>query len=235
MGKRDVVPFGIKGFDKIIEGVPPGSCLLLISPPMIETRLFCTEFIFRGLQEDIPALFIEMDDSPEQLKLKALRYNLPLVNAENKNLLKWIDGYSARARKTLKDTKAIKRVSGPLALSDISIAISGAQSLFNNISDTYKLVFDSVSTLLLYNNPETIYRFLQVITAKIKNSDGVALFVLGQGMHDSQVEMTIRHMMDGTIILDEDLTMNIVSFPITISKKKASLNLTKKGFEVKTD
>ncbi len=232
MSKRDVIPIGIKDFEKRTEGVPPGTCLLLISPPMIETRLFCAEFVFRGLQEDIPGLFIEMDDSPEQLKLKALRYNLPLVNAENRNMLKWIDGYSARASKKIKDTKAIKRVSGPLALSDISIAISGAQTLFHTKSDTYKLVFDSISTILLYNRPETIYRFLQVITAKIKNSDGVALFVLGQGMHDSKVEMTIRHMMDGTILLEEDLSFKIISFPISPIKKKGQLNLTKKGFEV---
>ncbi len=232
MGKRDVVPFGIKGFDSLVDGIPPGNCILFLTPPIVEARLFCSEFIYRGLKDDIPGLFIEMDESPEKLRLKALRYGWSFAGDEERDFLKWVDGYSARTLSTVRDTKAIKRVSGPLALSDISIAISGAQSLFHKFSDTYKLVFDSVSTLLLYNRPETIYRFLQVITAKVKNSDGVGLFVLGKGMHDSKVEMTIRHLMDGTISLDEDLNIKIVSFPIAPKNRKATLNLTPNGFEV---
>lgn len=233
MVTRDVIPFGIKGFDDIVGGgLSPGTCILLISPPMVETRLFCTEFVFRGLQQNIPALFIEMDESPERLKLKSLRYGWTLINGENRNLLKWVDGYSSKASKKVKDTRAIKRVSGPIALSDISIAISGAQSLFHTKSDTYKFVFDSLSTLLLYNHPETIYRFLQVITAKVRTSGGIGIFMLGEGMHDKKVVMTIRHMMDGTMILDEDLNFKLVSFPIKVSKRTGELNLTKKGFEV---
>lgn len=231
MVTKDVIPLGIKGFDKFVEGIPPGSCILLLSPPMIETRLFCLEFIHRGLEDNIPGLIIEMDDSPEKLKLKALRYKWPLVNGEKDNMLKWVDGYSSKSNKNISDTKSIKRVSGPLALSDISIALSGAQALFKKKSDTYKLVFDSVSTILLYNKPTTVYRFLQVITAKVKNSEGVGLFVLGHGMHDSKIEMTIRHMMDGTIELDEDMGFKIISFPISAKNKKGILSLESNGFE----
>jgi KaiC/GvpD/RAD55 family RecA-like ATPase len=231
MSKKDVVPLGIKGFNKFVEGIPPGSCILLLSPPMVEARLFTLEFVYSGLKEKIPALIIELDDSPEKLRLKALRYKWPLIKYESEDLLKWVDGYSTRSDKDIKDTRAVKRVSGPLALSDMSIALTGAQIIFKSKSDTYKMVFDSISTILLYNQPTTVYRFLQVITAKIKNSEGVGLFVLGQGMHDSKVEMTIRHLMDGAIQLNEDMSFKIISFPIRPLKKKGSLNLKSEGFE----
>jgi KaiC/GvpD/RAD55 family RecA-like ATPase len=231
--KRDVVEFGIPGFDKLVGGgIPPGTCILMLSPPMAELKLFNLEFVYRGIKDNIPALYVTLDDSPENMRLKAMRYGWPLENAENNNLLKWIDAYSIHSEADVKDTEAIRRVGGPLALSDISIAISGAQSLFKSQSDVYKVVFDSISTLLLYNKPETIYRFLEVITAKIKNTNGVALFTLGEGMHDPHIEMTIRHMMDGTIKLGQELDFEIMNFPTTVKNKKGKLDLTKNGFKL---
>ncbi|VVB76276.1 Circadian clock protein kinase KaiC [Candidatus Tiddalikarchaeum anstoanum] len=226
-----LVPVGIAGFDDVIGGgVFPGSCILLITPPLIEARLFGLEFIYRGLEKNIPGLFIAMDESPETLKLKALRYGWVLTSGESKNLLKWVDGYSSKANIKVNDTNAIKRVSGPLALSDISIAISGAQALFGTKSSTYKLVFDSLSTLSFYSSPETIYRFLQVITAKVKTSNGVGLFVITEGMHSPDFIMTIRHMMDTIIQFDDNLNFN---FQSELTRQTGRLLLGRNGFEVK--
>ncbi len=235
MAARDVVGFGIKKFDELLEGgIPPGSCILLLSPPMSELRLFCLEYIYKGVSEGIPGLYITLEDSPERLKHKALRYGWGLKKAEDENLLKWVDAYSIHSNEDVEDTEAIRRVSGPLALSDMSIALSGAKELFREKSDVYKIVFDSVSTLLLYNNPETIYRFLEVITAKVKDSDGIGIFTLGEGMHDSKIEMTIRHMMDGTINFDQDFNFEVKNYPIHLKQKNGILDLTKKGFKLKT-
>ncbi|MCG2782456.1 MAG: hypothetical protein L6243_02575, partial [Candidatus Altiarchaeales archaeon] len=39
------IPLNIEGIENIIgEGFPIGSCVLLITPPMIEANLFCMEF-----------------------------------------------------------------------------------------------------------------------------------------------------------------------------------------------
>ena len=49
MAQRDVVEFGISGFDKKVGGgIPPGTCILLLSPPMSELKLFNLEFVYHG-------------------------------------------------------------------------------------------------------------------------------------------------------------------------------------------
>jgi len=230
---NNVVPTKIQGFDELLSGgLPKGNCILLITPPLIETRLFCLEFIYRGIQEKQPGLIVTMDAAPEDLKIKALPYNWILVLGEKNNSLRWIDGYSINASKNVKDTQAIKRIAGPVALSDIGIAISKVQTEFHKTHDSYRFVFDSLSTLLMYNTPSTVYRFLQFIVPKLKITDALGFFTLSAGMHDPKIEATLRHMMDGAIQIDNNLNMKILSLPIPTTKKDTKMVLSKKGFVV---
>jgi len=128
-----------------------------------------------------------MDNSPDTLKQKGRGYGFTLEESEVEGLLLWIDGYSINANKDVKDTPTIDSVGGPLALTDTSIALTQAQAKLHAKSERYRFVFDSLSTLLIYNSPETMYRFLEVMVAKIRSSGGVGFFVLGDGMHDSKV------------------------------------------------
>lgn len=225
------IRLGIKGLEKVFtKSFPSGNCILLTSPPMSELSIFGLEFLYDGLKRGEPGVYITLDDSPESLRLKALKFGWPLINAERMGLMRWIDVYSIHANKDVKNTESILRIGGPLALTDLSIALSQIQAGFHKISDTYRFYFDSLSTLLLYNDPNTIYRFLQVITSKLKMSNGVGFFTLGKGMHDEKINMTIRHLMDGAINLNENLELNVVSLPVVSETKYGKLNLTRKGF-----
>ena len=230
----NVVPTKIQGFDELLGGgLPKGNCILLIAPPMVEVRLFSLEFIYRGIQEKQAGLIVTMDTSPEELKIKALPYNWILVLGEKNNSLRWVDGYSINANKKVKDTPATKRVAGPVALSDIGIAVSNVQTEFHKAHDFYRFIFDSLSTLLMYNNPSTVYRFLQFIIPKLKVTGALGFFTLSAGMHDQKIEMTLRHMMDGAIQIDNNLNMKILSLPVPTTKKDAKMVLEKRGFVVK--
>ncbi|MBD3312697.1 hypothetical protein GF352_04565 [archaeon] len=225
------IRIGIKGLESVFtKSFPVGNCLLLISPPMSELSIFGLEYIYDGLRRGEPGVYITLDDSPESLRLKALKFGWPLMNAEARGLMKWLDVYSIHANRDVKNTESILRIGGPLALTDLSIAISQIQSGFRRKSNSYRFFFDSLSTLLLYNSPNTVYRFLQVITSKLKMSNGVGFFTLGKGMHDEKINMTIRHLMDGTVSLNEDLELSVISLPVASDTRFGRLNLTRKGF-----
>lgn len=231
MMTNGIIPTKIQGFDRIIEGgFTPGTCILLIAPPVIETHLFCLEYIYKGILDDEPGLVITMDYSPESLKIRAMQYGWALVRGEGKGILRWVDGYSLNANKDVKSTETIKRIGGSIALSDLTIGMSQIQTEFHKIKDYYRFVFDSLSTLFIYNDENTIYRFLRVIVSKLRASGGIGFFTLGEGMHDSKIEMTIRYMMDGTIQMDNNLRMNVLSLPTPSSVKTAQMKLTKTGF-----
>ncbi|MBN2014943.1 MAG: hypothetical protein JW778_07170 [Candidatus Altiarchaeota archaeon] len=227
------VPTNIKGFDEIAGGgLPPGTCILLIVPPVIDVHLFCLEYIYKGLLSGEPGLVITMNYSPEDLKIRALQYGWFLVRGEQQNLLRWVDGYSLNARKDVENTPTIKRIGGSIALSDLTIGMSQAQKDFYSVKNYYRFIFDSLSTLFIYNDPNTIYRFLRTIIPKLRVSGGIGFFLLGAGMHDPQIEMTLRYMMDGTIEVTNDLEMKIMSLPNPTPVRMAQLSLTKEGFIV---
>lgn len=231
--KVNIIPTNIQGFDKIIGGgFSPGTCILLITPPRIEIHLFCLEYIYRGIIQKEPGLIITMNYSPEDLKLRALQYGWALVRGENEKLLRWVDGYSLNARKDVQSTETIKRIGGSIALSDLTIGMSQAQKDFYLMKSYYRFVFDSLSTLFIYNDPNTIYRFLRAIIPKLRVSGGIGFFLLGAGMHDPQIEMTLRYMMDGTIEINNDLDIKILSLPTPTSIKTGHIELTKTGFRV---
>lgn len=229
----ETIDIGIPGISKLFtDSFPVGNNILLLTPPIAEIRLLGIQYLFEGLKKGEPGVFITMDDSPENLRVRALKFNWPLINAEKKGLMRWVDVYSIHADENIQSTESVIRIGGPLALTDLSIAVSQIQSDFLSMAVNYRFFFDSLSTLLLYNNPNTIYRFLQVITSKFKNSGGTGFFTLGRGMHDEKITMTIRHMMDGALELDDDMNLKVLSLPVLGESRGASLKLSPKGFSV---
>jgi len=222
---------GIKGLDSVFtKSFPVGNSVLIMSPPLSELSIFGLEFLYDGLKRGEPGVYVTLDDSPESLRLKALKFGWPLINAARSGLMRWLDVYSIHANKDVKSTESILRIGGPLALTDLSIALSQIQNGFHRLSGSYRFFFDSLSTLLLYNSPNTIYRFLQVINSKLKMSNGVGFFTLMQGMHDEKVNMTIRHLMDGAITFNDNMELNVVSLPVVSETRFGKLTLTKEGF-----
>jgi KaiC/GvpD/RAD55 family RecA-like ATPase len=228
-----LIPTGIQGFDDVIGGgFAPGTCILLMVPPVIEVHLLCLEYIYKGIAKKEPGLIVTMNYSPEDLKVRAIQYGWILARGEEQKLLRWVDGYSLNARKDVQSTETVKRIGGSIALSDLTIGMSQAQRDFYQIKNYYRFVFDSLSTLFIYNDPNTIYRFLRTIIPKLRVSGGVGFFLLGTGMHDPQIEMTLRYMMDGSMQINNNLDIEILNLPTPSPVKTAHMTLDKKGFEV---
>ncbi|MFP4424095.1 MAG: RAD55 family ATPase [Candidatus Woesearchaeota archaeon] len=221
----------ITGLDEVFQGgIPHGSSILLIAPPIIEARLFCLDFLSKGLVNNEAAVMLTTDDAPENLKEKG---GEGFSKAEEENRMFWVDTYSINASKDVQDTVNIKRIGGPVALSDMAIALSDIQIAFNKSNFTsFRFVFDSLSTLLMYSSPDTVYYFLQSIIPKMSRAGGVGLFVLSSGMHDPKVEMTIRHLMGGALQLDDNLNLKILNFPTVLPKKDVHLTLQNNEFSV---
>lgn len=231
----NLVKTGINGLDDIIGGgLPPGSCILLLTPPFIEARLFYLEFIARGIQAGEPGMIVSMDYSPEALKARAAEYGWDLDRGETAGLLRWVDGYSLNAKKEVDcSNPAIKRVGGSIALSDLTVGMTQIQNDFAVSGKSYyRFVFDSLSTLFIYNDPNTIYRFLRVVVSRLRVSNALGFFTLGEGMHDSHIEMTLRYMMDGTMHIDEKMRLNVLNLPTPYSAKSAKLVIGKTGFSL---
>lgn len=183
----------------VFDMIPNNSANIVISPPLEGKRLFIYKLIGYKLKKKEPVLYIATDASPEDIKKEMVKHKIFFGDAEAKDLLKFIDCYSHHVGDHKPGSKSLKRVSGPLALNEISIALSDAEKEFIKLNDKHTVIFDSISTMLMYSNPQAVGRFVQVTIAKVKKAGGTIIFTLEEGMHKPDVMVTMEHLMNSII------------------------------------
>jgi len=163
---------------------------IVLSKPLEGKEDFILNYAHEILKEGKELVFVLTDRDVEEMKLQLEK------NKINFKDIYFIDGYSMQNLGKVNQSKNIKNVSGPMALNEMSIAISNFGRDFLKEHKTFSIIFDSLSTLLIYSNGDAIARFLQVLIGKIKNFNGEILFTLEAGMHDQKTLVTIEHLMD---------------------------------------
>ena len=73
------------------------------------------------------------------------------------------------------------------------------ETLRSNEGRRIRIVTDVLSSLLVLNPTETVYRFLSQLFADVKQYDAVMLATLEEGMHDPKVVSTIGELFDGVV------------------------------------
>jgi TolB-like protein/KaiC/GvpD/RAD55 family RecA-like ATPase len=97
--------------------------------------------------------------------------------------------------------------------------------LNKNGGQRIRIVLDFLSPILILNQPESVYKFLNQLIAEIKQHDAVLLGLLDQGMHKPEVVATIEDLFDGVIALNPDSSSPGVAPLISIKKMRGySLN-----------
>ncbi|MBD3249310.1 hypothetical protein GF336_04660 [Candidatus Woesearchaeota archaeon] len=181
--------------------IPKNSASIIVSPPLEGKKELMFQLIRRALQDKEPVIFLLTDTSPEEIKKELLKSKI--YYGAKKGLLNFIDCYSQQAGNDVSDTKDTRRISGPLAFNEISIALAQLEKDLFNTSKSHTIIFDSLSTILMYSNPQMAGRFLQILIAKIKNAGGSVLFTLEEGMHNKKDMITIEHLMQAIIHLKQ--------------------------------
>ncbi len=185
------------GIAKLDEGMKGGlrekSNVLVIGPPGPEKVGIALKFIEQGLNDGDGSLYITTDVGPKEIEENSSL----LAEHANKDLI-FIDCYSWTLGEQPAGRKDIM-VPGPSALNDLSIGIAQAMQKLFKPDKKLRVVMHSLSTLLLYNNPEVVYRFTQITGARLKSSNATTLFLIEEGMHDQKVVTTIKHLVDSVI------------------------------------
>ena len=142
----------------------------------------------------------------------------------------FIDCYSATlgGREIPESDEKITVVSGPGALNDISLAMN--EIVRKNRGKKIRIIFDSLSTLVLYNPKESIIKFLQVVGGRLKSADATVLYIVEEGVHEKQVIGLLEHTMDEIYIISEnagkfEMRVPQVSIPIPIKLVPSGINL----------
>ncbi len=220
---------GIPGFDKLIGGgFPERSSILLVGPPGCGKSILAQRFIYEGLKEKQPAIYITLDTSPEDIVDNMNHFGW---NVEGKKDLQFIDAYSWRVGKVQKKY-AVSNLSN---VNELNIALSELIKKLNT-SELKRSIFDSVSTLLLYADPSLVVKLIPILIAKTKKAGYTQLLVLEEGVHDQKTVNTLNYLTDGVIKFkmdEEDRFFKIERMKSTEhSAKWVKFKVTNKGLKV---
>jgi len=79
----------------------------------------------------------------------------------------------------------------------------------------------SLSTLLMYSDLQTVFRFLHVFTGRIQSVNGLGLFSIDSTSHDEQAMNTLKQLFDGVITVpgDEEPKIRLAGSPAGLSRR----------------
>lgn len=182
------MPEAFPGASKIVQSQVGNGLWLLIGPTGVGKSVFTKQFIWEGLREGIPSVYVITDEAPRFAvqSMKALGFDVETF-LKNEELV-IVDCYSPRAQLP-SDSKFS---ANPEIASDVSIAIEHARRRFSRM----RFVIDSVTTIVMNIAPISGQRFMQVITSRIRESS-VGILTMEAGVPDPNFMNFFRYLFDG--------------------------------------
>ena len=99
---------------------------------------------------------------------------------------------------------AISTLSSPSDLTGIGISITERVHEWMDDGNQVAVCFDSLSTLLQYADVDRAFRFLHVITGRLRSVDAIAHFHIDPTVHDERTLNTIKTLFDAAVEFEDD-------------------------------
>ena len=194
---------GVRRLDDLLfGGFVAGSQLLVNGPAHSGKDVLARLFSVEGLRQGIPSIWVVTDKTSAQVRddLAALYPGVP--EAEHKGLLRFVDLYSLAVGATA-SSPGVRLLSANDrgALDQLAKAVDSYAEQLKEQFRTYRLIFESVSTVTAYLDTAATFRFLQPFVGRRKIDGAAAFYVLDSGMHSESDLETLEHMVDGSINL----------------------------------
>jgi len=184
--------------------VPPGTNILLSGPPLAGKRRPAMETLAVGARRGEGTIIVSTRDSAARMREAVA----PLVEGETAVAV--VDAVTQHIGRST-DADATKYASSPRDMSDIGVKFSEfVQSLYTEQQREHnRVVVDSLTTLLLYSNLQTVFRFLHVFTSRVESVDGLGLYTVESTAHDAETLSTLDRLFDATMAVEADGTATL--------------------------
>ncbi|WP_162562316.1 DUF7504 family protein [Salinigranum rubrum] len=177
----------------------PGSNVLVRGPSLAGKRDIALELLAALAPDERPVVVSAADD--------AANVRRRLVATEGADLSD--DCYVVDAVRSQVSGQAVTRTDGgdrrtwyassPSDLTGIGISTTDALSAVHAEGKRPRVVVDSPSTLLQYNDIERVYRFLHVLNSRVRALDGVTIQIIHADAHTDREVATLAHLFDSVV------------------------------------
>ena len=174
---------GIPALDKLlVDGYPDKSAILVVGPPGIGKEALGYWFTQTGLVQGDFCLYVS------RLAVREVMQDIKGFGIDMQQKVPfWFSSDGGQIKYDVND------------LASLSYNIKDV--LNKNANRRVRIVADVVSSLLMLNQPETIYKFLTQLLDEVKQHDAVFVATLEEGMHKPEVLAAMQQLFDGVIEL----------------------------------
>jgi circadian clock protein KaiC len=180
-----LVSTGLEQLDGVLggEGYPERSSILVTGPPGVGKEALGYWFTRSGLTSGDPCIYVTHLAVSEVLAdMRAFR-----VSTDTRPV--WIASEGGEIRCDIDDLVGISS-----KIKDI-VQKSSAQG------KTVRVVTDILSSLLMLNSSDSIYRFLSHLLSDVKRNNAIFLATIEEGMHDPKANAAMEQLFDGVLEL----------------------------------
>ena len=197
------VKSGVRRLDDLLYGgFPLGTQILLNGAAHTGKDVLARLFSVEGLRLGVPSIWIVTDKTYTQVREDLLGLFPTLPDAEKKGMLRFVDLYSRSVGATgAASGVRLLNSTDKTVLEQLAQVVNGFAEELKDAFHSYRLIFESVSTLTAYLDSTSTFRFLQPFVGRRKIDQAVAYYVLDSGMHSESDLETLEHMVDGSINL----------------------------------
>jgi circadian clock protein KaiC len=176
-----LVSSGVAALDPLLgDGYPDKSTILVVGPPGIGKEALGYWFTHSGLVQGDFCLYVT------RLSVKEVLQDEKGFGVDTQQKVPlWFASEGGQIKYDVND------------LASFSFNIKDI--LKKNAGRRIRVVIDALSSLLMLNEPETIYKFLTQLLAEVKQYDAVLLATLEEGMHQPQVLAAMQQLFDGVV------------------------------------
>jgi KaiC/GvpD/RAD55 family RecA-like ATPase len=188
---------GVSGIDERLGGVDGGTNILVTGSATTGSHEFVRRAVSTGIEKDDGIVYVTTNEPAEEVlgQYNGARDRFTVVDCVSE---------SQNVDTDVSDT--VRLAGSPSDMTGVGIEVSDIlKELWENRGiERNRVCLDSVSTLLMYSDLETVFRFLHVFTGRVRSIEGFGLFVIDPGMHDDKDYSTLRQLFDATVEFDKD-------------------------------
>lgn len=228
------IPSGIPGFDLLASendkgGIPDNTVTLVYGPPKVGKSIFAYQFMYQGLLEQDPCLYICTDYGLNQFLENSRGIGIDLDEYFKRGSIYLIDAISSiSGTKILDDpTYLASSIHNP---TDIIVKVGLGIRLISRTSSRFRSIIDSLTTLIAFNDEMLIVRVLTAYIMRIKEEGGTAIVTYTQGSGGQQLETMLKAIVDNIIYLDGEKI--VIEAMEGTGSKKSTYKITEKGIKV---
>jgi len=190
---------GCRILDEKLGGFRRGEIVLLLGPPLSGKKLFSRRFIVEGLRSGEGCVVCCANSTADEEKRSLEEvYGGGVSKLMEEGRLVFIDLFSATMGFTLEEGRGVKTIPSLSDLASYNVALREVLAGMQRKELRIRLSFDSLSTLLMYNPPQTVSRFLHILFGRLRSMKVTSLFLLEEA-HDKNVISLIMGFCDSVV------------------------------------